>query len=256
MAQLDQYFCCRNREALARPDKKRDSLPAPRVDLESERHKGFHLRVCADARLITVAAKLTAYNIARLKRTNAFEHFCLLIPQHLGIEAGGRLHGDVRKNLQQMVLHDIAHGARLIVKLATPLDAEIFRHSDLHAFNELPIPQRLKKRICKAEEEQVLNRVFTQVMVDAKHVFFIETTVYHGVQHSSRAEVVSERLLDDDARAHSTTRCAELVNDDLEKARWDGKIVQRMLCVGQFPPEQLKRCRIGIVAINVAQAPA
>ncbi len=49
------------------------------------------------------------------------------------------------QDLQQMVLHDVAQRARAIVKIAATLDAKLFRHRDLHAFDELPIPQRLEK---------------------------------------------------------------------------------------------------------------
>ena len=56
-------------------------------------------------------------------------------------------------------LFDIAERARAIVKITATLDAEIFRHRDLHAFYPLPIPERLKKGNWQSEKKQVLNRV-------------------------------------------------------------------------------------------------
>ena len=125
-----------------------------------------------------------------------------------------------------MVLHDVAERARAVVKIAATLDTEVFRHRDLHAFDELPIPQRLEKRIGKAEKEQVLHRVFAQVVVDAKNVCFPEDAVHHPVQCLRCGKIMSERFLDHDARALGATRFAEPMNDGLEQAGRDGEIVQ------------------------------
>ncbi len=157
-------------KTLAGADVERHTLPAPRVDLKSQRHKGFRLRVGLDAWLVAITAKLTAHHILRPERANSFQHLGFFVPQHLDIHAGRRLHRNIGQNLQQMVLHDVAERARAVVKIAATLDTEVFRHRDLHAFDELPIPQRLEKRIGKAEKEQVLHRVFAQVVVDAKNV--------------------------------------------------------------------------------------
>ena len=80
--------------------------------------------------------------------------------------------------------------------------------------------------------------------------------VHHRVQRPRRGKVATERLLNDDTRALGATWLAELVNDGLKETRRDGEIVQRMLCVAQFPAQPLKGRRIAIVAVNVAQATA
>ena len=146
--------------------------------------------------------------------------------------------------------------ARAVVKIAATLDTEVFCHRDLHAFDALPIPQRLEKRIGKAEKKQILNGVFAQVVVDAKNVFFPEDAVHHSVQCLRCGKILSERFFDHDARARGTTRLAEPMNDGLEQAGRDGEIVRRPLRVAQFPPQRLKSRRIGIVAVNVVHAAA
>src|SRR5262245_27548101 len=256
LAQLDEDFGGRHRQALARSDVERHALPPPRVDLESERHEGFYLRLRPDARLVAIAAKLTADDIPRVERTNPFQHLGLFVPHHLGVQARRRLHGDVRDDLQEMVLHDVAQGPRLIVELAASLHAERLCHRDLHALDVLPIPDRLEERVRKAEEEQVLNRVLAQVVVDAEHAVFTEGGVDDRVQRAGRGEVVPEWLLDDDTRASRTPRLAELMDDRLEQAGWDGEIVRRVLRVAQLPAELLKGRRVAVVAVDVAQAAA
>lgn len=78
-------------------------------------------------------------------------------------------------------------------------------------------------------------RYFAQVVVDAKHVFFAETTVHHRVQRLRRGKVMAERFFEDDARALGATRFAEPMNDGLEQAGRNGEIVHRLLRVAQFP---------------------
>ena len=101
-----------------------------------------------------------------------------------------------------------------------------------------------------------MNRVFAQVVVDAKNVFFPEDAVHHPVQRPRCRKILSERFLDDDARALGATRFAELMNDGLEQAGRDGEIVQRLLRVAQFPAQLLKSCRVGIVAVYVVHEAA
>jgi hypothetical protein len=139
--------------------------------------------------------------------------------------------------------------------LPRPSDTEVFRHRDLHAFDALPIPQRLEKELAKRKKAG-LNRVFAQVVVDAKNVFFPEDAVHHPVQSLRCGKIMSERFFDYDARAIGATRFAEPMNDGLEQAGRDGKIVRRLLRVAQFSAQLLKSRRIGIVAVNIVHESA
>jgi len=71
-------------------------------------------------------------------------------------------------------------------------------------------------------------------VVDAKNVFFPEDGVYHPVQSLRCREVLSERFLNYDARALSASRLAKLMNDNLEKARRNCQIVQRVFCIAEL----------------------
>ena len=74
-----------------------------------------------------------------------------------------------------MILDDVADGAGLVVESAAALDAEVFRHGDLHALDVVAIPERLQERIGEAEEQHVLDRPLPKVMVDAEDRRFVET---------------------------------------------------------------------------------
>ena len=126
-----------------------------------------------------------------------------------------------------MVLHDVAERARTVVKLAATGDTVVALSADrvLHAFDELPIPQGLEKRIGKAEKQQVLNRIFAEVVVDAKNVFFPEDAVHHPVQCLRGGKILSEGFFDYDARALGAILLAEPLNDGLEQAGRNGEIV-------------------------------
>ena len=86
-----------------------------------------------------------------------------------------RLHRQIGQHLEKMILDDVADRARLVVEGASALDAEIFRHGDLHALHLVAVPERLQKRVGEAEEEHVVHRPLAQVMIDAEDAGFIES---------------------------------------------------------------------------------
>ena len=89
-----------------------------------------------------------------------------------------------------MILDHVADGARLIVKGAAALDAEVFRHGDLHALDMVAVPERLQERIGEAEEEHVMHRPLPQVMVDAEDRRLVEGAEQDLVELLRRGEVV------------------------------------------------------------------
>ena len=106
-----------------------------------------------------------------------------------------------------MILNDVADSARLIIKRAAPLDTEILGHRDLHTRDMVAIPERFQKRIGEAEEEHVVHRPFSQVMVDAEDRLLLEGAEQSLVELLRREEIVTERFFNDDA---SAVACIEL----------------------------------------------
>src|SRR5262245_31205983 len=152
-----------------------------------------------------------------------------------------------------MILHDVADRTRLIIKSAPPLDAEVFGHGDLHTRDMVAIPERFQARIGEAEEEHVVHRPLAQVMVDAKDRLLVEGTEQGTVERLRREEIVTERFFNNDARAVRASSFAQLFHNCLEQPGRNGEIVRWPLRRAQLLPEGLKRRRVLIVAVHIAQ---
>ena len=100
-----------------------------------------------------------------------------------------------------MILDHVADRAGLIVESAAALDAEVFRHGDLHALDVVAVPERLQERVGEAEDEHVVHRPLAEVVVDAEDAALGKGCVQDPVELLRRRQVVSERLFDDDASA-------------------------------------------------------
>ena len=98
-----------------------------------------------------------------------------------------------------MVLQHVPQGARLVVVVGALIDAHLLGHGDLHVIDEVAVPQRLDEGIGKAEHQQVLHRFLAEVMIDAKHLAFVEIAVQQLVEHPGRFDVLTEGLLHHDA---------------------------------------------------------
>src|SRR5215813_7778235 len=251
--QLDKDLRTGHGQAFSRPDIEGHASPPPRIDLQLERSKRLHLRGWGDPVFAPIAAELPADNIPRLQWADGPQDLDFFVPYGFAIGSHWRLHRQVGQNLEQMVLHDVADRARLIIKRAPPLDAEVFGHGDLHTRDMVAIPERLQERIGKAEEEHVVHWQLAQVMVDAEDRFLVEGAEQRAVERLRRAEIVPERFFNDDARAVRAFSFAQLVHNRLEQAGRDGEIVRRLLRRAKLLTEGLKRCRVLIVAVHIAQ---
>jgi hypothetical protein len=100
------------------------------------------------------------------------EYFDLFIANSVAMQTRGRLRGQKSYNLKHVVLDDIEDRSGGVVKLTPPLDAEFFRHRDLHTLDVIPIPDRLQKTIGKAKEPKIEDCLFSEVVVDPKDFRF------------------------------------------------------------------------------------
>src|SRR5262245_45018571 len=115
------------------------------------------------------------------------------------------------------------------------------------------IPEWFQERIDEAEEEHVVHWQLAQIMVDAEDRLLVEGAEQGAVELLRREEIVTERFFNDDARAVRASSFAQLVHNRLEQAGRDGEIVRRLLRRAKLLTEGLKRCRVLIVAVNIAQ---
>src|SRR5262249_27787222 len=159
--------------------------------------------------------------------------------------SGGRLHSQIRKDLEKMILNDIAEGACPIVENSPALNAEIFSHRDLYAVDVIAIPERLQKRVREAKDQQVIHRSLSEVVIDAKDTCLIKSAEQNLVQCPCGFKVISERLLDDHAGPFGAARFCELSHHRSELNRRDRQIVRRPPApAAQFLAERLERRRV------------
>src|SRR5215510_9722229 len=199
LAKPDKDFSASNRQKFAGTDVKGNSLPSPGIDLQTQSRKRFHFRVRRYARFFAVTTELAAHNLLWIQRLDGFQYLDLFIADGFAVCSNRRLHGEVRHNLEQMVLHHITNGARLIVEGASALNAKLLRHRDLDTFDVVAIPERLEKRVCESEIQHILNGPLPEVMIDTEYRFLRKSADQDLIQVLCRYEVGSKRLFDDDA---------------------------------------------------------
>src|ERR1700693_3420638 len=123
-----------------------------------------------------------------------------------------------------MILNHVADRTNPIVERASPLDSKVFRHGDLHTFDMAAIPKRLQQRVGEPEEQHIVHRPLTQIMVDAEDATLIERAEEDLVEFLGRDEVTAEGLFNNHPRTLGTARFRQLLDDQSEQNRRYGEI--------------------------------
>ncbi len=161
----------------------------------------------------------------RLERLQDLE---LLVAHRLGIEAHRRLHRHQAEQLQQVVLHHVAHRPGVVVVAATVLHAQGLADGDLHVVDVRRAPDRLEQRVGEAQGHQVLHGFLAQVVVDAEHAGFVEHPADGLVDRPRRVQRMAQRLLQHDARLRpGQAGDGEVLRDGREQARRGGQVVHQ-----------------------------
>jgi hypothetical protein len=138
---------------------------------------------------------LCPHDVFRVERPHCLQQAGLLVSSSFAIFPRRWIHGEIGKNLQHMVLHDIANCARFVVKFSSILDAEILSHGDLNRAHIVAIPDRFQYRVRKACIENVLDGFLTKVVINAKDALLWKILRQYPVQFGCCRPVVSKRLL-------------------------------------------------------------
>ena len=85
-----------------------------------------------------------------------------------------RLHRYQTYQLQEVVLHHIAQGAAFIIIAGALPYPDRFGYGNLHMVDSVIIPLALKNHIGKAQRHQILNGLFTQIMINTIDLIFTE----------------------------------------------------------------------------------
>ena len=161
----------------------------------------------------------------------------------------------MRDDLQQVVLHDVADRADLLVEACRgPADAEALGHRDLHVLDVVAVPDRLEERVREAEVEQVLHRFLAEKVVDAKDGRLREAAMQRVVQLAAprrdRGRTASRRRRGRRRRSPTARSSSATVR---EQARRNRQVVQRTRRVAERRAQRGERRRLAVVAVDVAQ---
>ena len=164
-----------------------------------------------------------------------------------------------------MIRHHVAQGAGALVVLAPPLDPKLLRHGDLHMVDVATVPDRLEDAVRESKHQNVLNRIFAEVMIDPIDLPLLDALEQLSVQRTRRRKILAEGLLDHDPAPAIWTLFGQTghtqLPDGLGEEAWRcGEVVQtaaarRMPCihVRQHALEALVRLRILKVAAREVQ---
>ena len=80
------------------------------------------------------------------------------------------------------------------------LHSQRFRRRNLNLIHVSPVPEWLEDSISKSEDQQILNRLFAEVVVNPVNLRFVKSGQYRAIQLSRGFQVPAKRLFDDDPR--------------------------------------------------------
>src|SRR5258705_11865437 len=98
-----------------------------------------------------------------------------------------------------MIGNHVAESASMIVVSAARTDAKCFGGGDLQMIDIAAVPDRLEDAVGKAEDDDVLNRLFAEIMVDAVNLALVEHFSERAIESAGGFEIVAEGFLDNDA---------------------------------------------------------
>ena len=156
----------------------------------------------------------------------------------VGFVADRRFHGRDHQQLQQMILEHVADDAGRVVVAGAAADVDFLGHGDLHVVDVVAIPDRLEDRVGEPQHEQVLNRFFAEVVIDAVDLLFAEDGVDDLVELAGRREIGAERLFDDHAALAAVfigqAGAAQLLDGGAVELRGGGEVVDARAVVRLF----------------------
>src|SRR5215213_5233866 len=136
-----------------------------------------------------------------------------------------------------MIGDHVAQCAGLFVIAGATADTTGFRGSDLDVVDIVTIPDRFKHRVAEAKDENILHRIFAEIMIDAINLALLEYAGDGSVQLFCGFEIAPERLFNNDPAPMAILLrepgLAETRHDFREKGRRRGE-VEKMISAGTF----------------------
>src|SRR4029450_13190350 len=108
-------------------------------------------------------------------------------------------------------------------------------------------------RIGETEVEDVLDRLFAEVVIDPEDRFLGKRPEQGYVQSACRGQAPSKRFLDDDASLGRAATCGKVVDHYREQARGTGQVKKRSLRAGQRGAQAAVCLGVRVVARHVSK---
>src|SRR5262249_30647748 len=159
---------CSNGKQFTGANIDRHIRPAPRVNVQFESDERFNGGSGSNTCNLLITIVLSPNDVFGVKRPHGFQQAGLLVSLSFTLFTGRWVHGEIGQDLQHMILDHIANRARLVVKLSSILDPETLSHRDLNTSYIVTIPYRFQHRVREAGIENVLDRLLTKVVINAK----------------------------------------------------------------------------------------
>src|SRR6185369_1038256 len=134
--------------------------------------------------------------------------------------------------------------------------AEVLGLSDLHVVDEIAIPDGLEEGIGKAEVQEILYSLLTEVVIDAIHRRFREDLVQDLVKALSRGEVTAKRFLQHDPSVMRASCLPQSPHDRCEHTGRHREVMERAVGPVQCLFKMVVGCEVLVVAIYVLQQSA
>ena len=167
-------------QTLASTEIERNSSPTAGSDVQAHSSIGLGHRLRIHALFVQEAdnffAALPAAGILTTSRcfgqifwqTHSSKDLFLLCTKIFSLERNGLFHSGQSKKLKEVVLNNVTGSTDAVVVTGTATHTNVFSHGDLDVVHVLCVPQGLKKLVCKAQRQDVLNCLFTEIVVNAE----------------------------------------------------------------------------------------
>mmetsp|Transcript_19025 Transcript_19025/g.51184 ORF Transcript_19025/g.51184 Transcript_19025/m.51184 type:complete len:215 (-) Transcript_19025:276-920(-) len=150
-------------------------------------------------RIILVAVVLPDDAIRRVDRPDLLQHLDLLVPDVLGPQAGGGLHGHQGQNLHEVVLHDIPDDAVAVEVPSAPHHPDGLLECDADIGDVVLMKQGAQLTICEAQGEQVEHQRFGEIMVYSECLGLAQMPAELVGELLGLCPILAKGLLHDDA---------------------------------------------------------
>ena len=121
-----------------------------------------------------LAAHGVVQNLLGIQGLDGAQDFRLFVVHRLRVERNRRFHCRKRDELKDVIRHHVAQRAGMLVIISPHFHAEFLRYRHLHVIHVAAIPNRLENAVREAERQNVLNRLFPEIMVDTVNLVFTQ----------------------------------------------------------------------------------